>query len=56
MKNVSIIGIGKWGKNYIKNLIEFKEINIKYLSSLNKETFDNLEESLKVGKWTNDIS
>jgi len=54
MKNVSIIGIGKWGKNYIKNLIELKDINIKYLSSLNKETFQNLDQTLKVGTWTND--
>lgn len=54
MKNVSIIGIGKWGKNYIKNLTQIKDVNIKYLSSLNKETFNNLEESLKIGIWTND--
>lgn len=53
MNNVSIIGIGKWGSNYIKNLSELKNINIRYLSSLNKKTFDNLDKSLKLAQWVN---
>jgi len=53
MNNVSVIGIGKWGKNYIKNLSEMANLNLKYVSSLSKSTYDNLDDSLKLCEWTN---
>lgn len=48
-----IIGIGKFGKNYIKTLKKIDKAKIVGLCSRQKSSFDNLEEELKIAPWFN---
>tara|TARA_Y100000310_G_scaffold202413_1_gene202577 strand:+ start:15078 stop:16034 length:957 start_codon:yes stop_codon:yes gene_type:complete len=42
MINLGLIGIGRWGVNYLNTLRTFKDINISYVCSKTKKGLDNV--------------
>lgn len=48
-----LIGIGNFGKNYIKTISKIKNCQIISLCSKNLEKFEKIDKELKVAKWFN---
>jgi predicted dehydrogenase len=52
--NFAVIGIGKWGKNYLKSLKEINKASVISVCSKNRMTFENLPEDFKSVEWFDD--
>lgn len=50
--NFGLVGIGKWGRNYIRNILEMEGSELKIICSLHIETYQNLPPEYQL-KWTN---
>ncbi len=44
MLNLALIGLGKWGRNYVKSLSNLSDCQIKYICSKTQVTLDNFSD------------
>ena len=54
--NIGLIGLGYWGPNILRNLIENKLFNVKYICDLNKYCLNKINISHKKTIKTTDLN